>query len=291
MFNFLVSADENAWEGQPFVIELGRCVREYTQDEITEMYGDFTEKQVEKIRQLPTLFAYESHCEKDPKFGQIKNVRRKGDQVKIEYEIVNIDSFLSHNSLNELEFELEIGDWELRRTHWAIKNVDLIKELSAKGIRLPGWVQGVSKGINIINHNFDVALSFPGEFRPFVEKVAANLEELLGSNKYFYDNNYKAQLARPALDEVLQDIYRYRSKLIVVFLCQAYGQKEWCGLEFRAIKEIIMERRHEMIMFVKMDKGQVKGVFKTDGYIDGQTHQPDEVAGFIKERVLLLSSD
>lgn len=189
MFNLLVSGDENEWEGQPFVIELGRCIREYTKDEITEMYGDFTKDQVEKIRQLPAVFAYESHCEKDPKFGQIKNARRKGNQVKIEYEIVNIGNFLTFESLNELQFELEIGSWELSRTHWAIKDVELAKELSAKGIRLPGWVQGVPKAINITNHHFDISLSFPGELRPYVEKVVANLESLLGPDKYFYDDN------------------------------------------------------------------------------------------------------
>jgi hypothetical protein len=42
-------------------------------------------------------------------------------------------------------------------------------------------------------------------------------------------------------------------------------------------------------MFVKMDDGAVEGVFKTDGYIDGRVHSPTEVAGFIKERIDLLS--
>lgn len=87
----------------------------------------------------------------------------------------------------------------------------------------------------------------------------------------------------------MQDIYRNRSKLVVVFLCEKYQEKEWCGIEFRAIKEIIMERQNEKIMFVKMDDGAVEGVFKTDGYIDGWVHSPTEVAGFIKERIDLLS--
>ena len=44
-------------------------------------------------------------------------------------------------------------------------------------------------------------------------------------------------------------------------------------------------------MFVRMDDGNVSGVFKTDGYIDGRTHTPEEIAKFILERVLLLQSD
>jgi hypothetical protein len=34
-------------------------------------------------------------------------------------------------------------------------------------------------------------------------------------------------------------------------------------------------------------EGIVDGVFSTDGYIDGRTHTPTELAGFIQERVSL----
>ena len=37
--------------------------------------------------------------------------------------------------------------------------------------------------------------------------------------------------------------------------------------------------------FVKMDDGQVDGVFGNDGFIDGRQHTPEQVAGFIQERV------
>jgi hypothetical protein len=122
-----------------------------------------------------------------------------------------------------------------------------------------------------------------------VKSIAAELEVKLGPNTYFYDNNYKSQIARPSVDIVLQDIYRNRSKLVVVFLCKRYQDKEWCGIEFRAIREIIKARDHHKVMFVKMDDGKVEGVFSTDGYIDGQSHSPTEVAGFILERVSLPS--
>ena len=42
-------------------------------------------------------------------------------------------------------------------------------------------------------------------------------------------------------------------------------------------------------MFIRMDDGKVEGVFSTDGYIDGRTHTPIEVAGFINERLSLLA--
>lgn len=43
-------------------------------------------------------------------------------------------------------------------------------------------------------------------------------------------------------------------------------------------------------MYIKMDEGQVEGVFETDGYIDGRTHTPKEIAEFIFTRVQLLEN-
>ena len=48
-----------------------------------------------------------------------------------------------------------------------------------------------------------------------------------------------------------------------------------------------MEKK-EKIMFIKMDDGKVEGVFKTDGFIDGRNHKPEEIANFIKQRIDLL---
>jgi len=288
MYNLLVSGNDEAWNGEPWIMETGRCAREYTDSEITKTYGDFTSSQVEALRRFPCIFAYEAGCKKDPKFGIIRDVVMRQGKVKVEYELVEIDRFIKHEDILDLQFELDISDWEMNRTHWAIKNVNLAKELAAKGVHLPRWARNEAKAVDITAQLFDVALSFPGEVRSYVESIASELERLIGPNSYFYDNNYKAQLARPSLDTLLQDIYRNRARLIVVFLCEKYQEKEWCGIEFRAIRAIIKEREHQRVMFIKMDEGKVDGIFSTDGYIDGRTHTPTEMAGFIQERVSLL---
>ena len=253
MYNLLVSGNDEAWDESPYYLEIGRCVREYTDDEITAKYGEFTQEQVDLIRRFPCIFAYESGWNKDPKFGIIKDITSRQGKVKIEYELIDLPSFITHSDLEEMLFELDISDWEMNRTHWAIKDVNLPKELLAKGVRLPNWTRSEPKAVDISKHVFDVAFSFPGEVREYVQSIAAEVERELGPHTYFYDNNYKAQLARPSLDTLLQDIYGRRSRLIVVFLCEKYQEKEWCGIEFRSIKEILMERDHEKIMFVKME--------------------------------------
>ncbi|MGF1839659.1 TIR domain-containing protein [Vibrio atlanticus] len=289
MYNLLVSGNEDDWDGEPYMLEASRCVREYTDKEITAKFGEFSQEQVDQIRRFPCIFAYEAACEKDPKFGIIKDVNSRKGSVKIEYQLIELDKFISYQDINDMLFELDIGRWEMNRTHWAIKDANLPKELLAKNIKLPSWTRTESKAVDITKHIFDVAFSFPGDVRDYVQELAAEVERELGPHTYFYDNNYKAQLARPSLDLLLQDIYNNRSRLLVVFLCEKYQEKDWCGVEFRAIREILMDRDDQKIMFVRMDDGKVEGVFKTDGYIDGNTHTPRDVASFIRERIELLS--
>lgn len=288
MYNLLVSGRDDAWDGEPWQIELGRCLREYTDNELTKRYSELTADAIDGLRKLPCIFAYETGCKIPPKFGVMRNIVKRQGEVRIEYEIEAVEPFLNPGDLERFRFELDIGKLEMYRTHWAVKDVNLSKELHALGVTLPVWAQSAAKAVNIADHQFDVALSFPGEVRPLVEEVAGYLERLIGPNAYFYDNNYVSQLARPALDVLLQDIYRNRSKLIVVFLSADYQRKNWCGIEFRAIRDTIAEREHNRIMFIRTDDGAVEGVFATDGDVDARQHSAAALAKFIRERVQLL---
>jgi hypothetical protein len=146
----------------------------------------------------------------------------------------------------------------------------------------------MSDPIDITKHFFDVAVTFAGEYRSTVEPVVREVEKRLGTNHVFYDNTYLSQLARPSLNILLQDIYRNRSKLVVVFLGERYQEKKWCGLEFKAIQEMIMDKEIAKIMYIRLDAGKVEGVFHTDGYIDGTQFSPPRLASFICERFSLL---
>ncbi len=288
LYNLLVSFSEEEWKGVPFQIELSRCVREYTPASITARYGELDNDAVAELRKIPSIFAYESGHNLPPKFGFIRDVTNRQGQVRIEYEILAVEPFLSAEDLAQMTFELNIDKFELYRTHWAVKEVNLPKELHSRGITLPSSVRDATNAIDISKHNFDVALSFPGEARSLVEQIAQELERRLGPNSYFYDNNYISQLAQPSLDRLLQNIYG-RAKLDVVFLSTDYQQKDWCGIEFRAVRDIIFARENLRVMFVRTDDGVVDGVFKTDGYVDARKFSPSKIAEFICERLRILA--
>jgi hypothetical protein len=60
-------------------------------------------------------------------------VRRRNpgreNSVRIEYEIDKSLPAISAAKIEKLTTELDITDWELNRTHWAIKDVDLFDVL------------------------------------------------------------------------------------------------------------------------------------------------------------------
>lgn len=87
------------------------------------------------------------------------------------------------------------------------------------------------------------------------------------------------------MDTLLQDIYRNRSELVVVYLCEKYSEKQWCGLEWRAIRDMIKSKKDDQVMFVRFDDAIIDGIFSIDGYIDARVYGPSKVAEFILQRM------
>jgi hypothetical protein len=135
----------------------------------------------------------------------------------------------------------------------------------------------------LADRKFKVALSFPGEKRAFVSEVALGLRDL--NVDVFYDAFFEAELARPDLDVLLHRVYHDNSDLIVVFLCDEYESKEWCSLEWRAVRDLIKRRRGASIMPMRFDDAEVPGLFSIDGYIDLRGRVPQDAVNLIRERL------
>jgi hypothetical protein len=140
------------------------------------------------------------------------------------------------------------------------------------------------------DRRFLVALSFPGEHRQLVGQIAAALVQLLGGQeRVFYDKYFEEELARENLAFYLQDIYQEKAELLVIFLCSCYVQKNWCGLEWRAIQDLMAGRNDRPDrMFLRIHEGKVPGFFHNiDGYLDVEGKTPDDLAASIVKRLRL----
>jgi len=161
-----------------------------------------------------------------------------------------------------------------------------VKPYAEQASRKPnGPGQSDETPANTIAKRFRIALSFPGEHRPFVEQIASHLAGQVGQERVLYDKYYEAELARVDLDTYLQKLYHDESELIAVFLCAAYMEKEWCGLEWRAIRDIIKRRRASDVMPLRFDDTDVPGLFSIDGYVPIGNRSPQEIGDLILQRL------
>jgi len=288
MYHLFVSSSADTWRGQSASLLLDRCLRsdECTPAYMIDQYCAFTDVQNELLTQVPAVFACESILKQDARIGRLLSIKKDGLNVRVDYQFLDGYPPVPNDILNQLSDVLGIESIELHRGHWALKNQNLSDALKSAGYPEVPFVD--QPLVNIRQHVFDVALSFPGEVRDFTEAVARQLRRVLGCNSVFYDNFYKSQLAAPNLDTILQDIYRTRSRLVVCFLSEDYAGKKWCGIEYRAIRSIINDKRDEKVMFIRFDDAQIDGVFAHDGYINAKLHSAIEVASMIHERVRLL---
>src|SRR6185295_16639099 len=106
---------------------------------------------------------------------------------------------------------------------------------------------------------FAVALSFPGEHRRFVKSVASRLAEVLGENRVFYDEWYEAELVGIDGDLKLRRYYRDESEMVVPFFSEHYA-KDWCQIEWSAIRAMLKERRKDdAVIPVELDGTRIEG--------------------------------
>lgn len=124
---------------------------------------------------------------------------------------------------------------------------------------------------------YDVALSFAGEERTYVEKVAKYLKD--SGVKVFYDKNEEeeARLWGVDLTEFLYKIYAKESLYCVMFISKNYSEKIWTRHEKRSALERAIKEKREYILPARFDDIEIKGLPSTLGFIDLRVKTPEEL--------------
>ncbi|HYE16355.1 MAG TPA: TIR domain-containing protein, partial [Pyrinomonadaceae bacterium] len=134
---------------------------------------------------------------------------------------------------------------------------------------------------------FRIAFSFAGEKRDFVEKVAAILAERFGETAVLYDKYHEAEFSRARLGRYLPKLYHEQSDLVVAVFCRDYPRKEWCGLEWDAIFDLLKQRREGEVMLSRFDYASVEGLYSDAGFTELDKKTPEQAARLILERLAL----
>ena len=130
---------------------------------------------------------------------------------------------------------------------------------------------------------YDVALTFAGEDREYVEKVAGCLEQ--NGIKCFYDKNEEVNLWGKNLYDHLNDIYKNRAKYCVMFISRHYKEKLWTNHERKAAQARAFKEREEYILPVRFDNTEIPGINGTDFYIDGTKNTPEDICKKIVKKL------
>jgi hypothetical protein len=130
-----------------------------------------------------------------------------------------------------------------------------------------------------MNYQYDVALSFAGEERDYVERVAKYLTEK--GVKVFYDKYGEVDLWGKDLYFHLDEVYRKNARYCVMFLSRNYAKKVWTNHERESAQARAFEEKGEYILPARFDDTEIPGIKPTTGYIDLRKKSPEEFAELI----------
>jgi hypothetical protein len=137
--------------------------------------------------------------------------------------------------------------------------------------------------------NFDVALSFAGEDRLFVKRVASILRE--SKIRVFYDEDEEISLWGKDLGDELDEIYRLRSRYVILFISHHYANKMWTNHERKSALARAIQEKSEYVLPARFDDTELAGLRPTLKYIDLRGETPEAFASKIIKKISPVPSD
>jgi hypothetical protein len=132
---------------------------------------------------------------------------------------------------------------------------------------------------------FQIALSFAGEDRNYVDEVA-NLLKSSGIS-VFYDLFEEANLWGKNLYDYLIDIYQNKALYTIMFISENYALKLWTNHERQAMQSRAFQENQEYILPARFDDTKIDGILPTVGYVDLRNKTSKEFVELIKTKLIL----
>lgn len=131
--------------------------------------------------------------------------------------------------------------------------------------------------------DYDVALSYAGEDRAYVQQIAARLREL--GVLVFYDEYAAAEMWGNDLYTLLDDVYRKRARFTIIFVSHHYASKPWTQHERQSAQARALTDIDSYLLPVRLDDSELPGLRPTVGYIDARTTPVDRLILLIQQKL------
>ena len=115
---------------------------------------------------------------------------------------------------------------------------------------------------------FDVAVSFAGEDRDYVQAVVDRLKA--ADVRVFYDRDFQADMWGQDLPEYFDGIYRSKARYAVMFISRHYASKMWTRHERRSALARGLADDNPYVLPVRLDDTELAGLRPTIGYLDAR---------------------
>ncbi|MFX0538577.1 TIR domain-containing protein [Ornithinimicrobium sp. Y1847] len=136
-----------------------------------------------------------------------------------------------------------------------------------------------------MTYQHEVALSFAGEQREYVQAVVDELKKL--RIEPFYDNDYGVELWGKSHLTELPSRYR-NSAMVVMFISKDYVAKAWPKHEASFILHELLDRTHEYLLPVRFDDAELEGLDPSIHYQDANKVAPGTLASAIESKLVAM---
>jgi hypothetical protein len=138
--------------------------------------------------------------------------------------------------------------------------------------------------VKVRKFEFDIALSFAGEDRLYVDQVANRLQDQ--GVRVFYDKFEEVSLWGKNLYDYLTEIYQNKARFTVMFISNAYAEKVWPNHERQAMQARAFQEGAEYVLPARFDDTKIPGVLPTIGYVSLADKTPAEFAELITKKLI-----
>lgn len=133
------------------------------------------------------------------------------------------------------------------------------------------------------NFDYDVCLSFAGDDRAYVRRVADELRQ--HGVRVFYDEYAQADMWGKDLFIHFDDVYQNAARFCVLFASKHYASRVWTNHERESAQARAIREHHEYILPARLDSTRIPGLRPTVGYVDALKLSPKKVASLIVAKI------
>lgn len=279
MFNLIISYGAGSWDSSPAEFERSRVAVEYTANAISERYKFLDSRAIEELKSFPTLFVIENE-ESESRIGYITNIRLRQDTVVFDFEFDQYLPSLPIGTIEDLRVDIDLGSWELSRTHWAIKDEPIFEILVKKGLINPQQLNASLAARAAPSIDPPVVSTAPGVFNTSQVFIVHGHDELakLEMSEFISDLGLQPIILHlePSSGRTIIEKIEHYSNVgfgIVLYTPCDVGQKvgELSG-SYRARQNVVFEHG---FLIGKLGRSRVSAVVK------GTIETPNDISGVV----------